>query len=78
MPLIVPNVSNDDKGDWAAKLLGKKLTESTSDNVSFAKKDLPPDHRVVRPGMAVTMDYKPDRLNVHVSEDGTVTNVVYG
>ncbi|KLJ10701.1 hypothetical protein EMPG_09869 [Blastomyces silverae] len=61
MPLIVPNVSNDDKADWAAKLLGKKLTESTSDNVSFAKKDLPPVHRVVKPGMAMTMDYKPER-----------------
>ncbi|PGH30472.1 hypothetical protein GX50_06763 [[Emmonsia] crescens] len=78
MPLIVPNVSNDDKADWAAKLLGKKLTESTSDTMSFAKKDLPAAHRVVQPGMAMTMDYRPDRLNVHVNEDGTVTNVKYG
>ncbi|OJD15985.1 hypothetical protein AJ78_03817 [Emergomyces pasteurianus Ep9510] len=61
MPLVVPNVSNDDKADWSAKLLGKKLTDSTSDNMSFAKKDLPPAHRVVQPGTAVTLDFKPDR-----------------
>ncbi|PGG97910.1 hypothetical protein GX51_07084 [Blastomyces parvus] len=61
MPLVVPNVSNSDKADWAAKLLGKKLSESTSDNVSFAKKDLPPAHRVVKPGEAVSMDYRPER-----------------
>ncbi|OAX85243.1 hypothetical protein ACJ72_00365 [Emergomyces africanus] len=61
MPLVVPNVSNDDKADWATKLLGKKLTDSTSDNLSFAKKDLPAVHRVVKPGTFVTMDYKPDR-----------------
>ncbi|PGH15599.1 hypothetical protein AJ79_02381 [Helicocarpus griseus UAMH5409] len=78
MPLVVPNVSNDDKADWAAKLLGKKLTDSASDNVSFAKKDLPPSHRVLKPGDMTTMDFKPDRLNVHVNEDGTVTNVKYG
>lgn len=29
--------------------------------------------RVIRPGTAVTMDYRPDRLNVQVGEDGKIT-----
>ncbi|PGH27374.1 hypothetical protein AJ80_00852 [Polytolypa hystricis UAMH7299] len=78
MPLVVPQISADDKADWASKLLGKKLTENTTDTISFATKDLPKEHRVVEPGMMVTMDHKPDRLNVHVNEDGTVTEVKYG
>ncbi|QSS49224.1 peptidase inhibitor I78 family protein, nitrosative stress-induced transcript [Histoplasma capsulatum var. duboisii H88] len=78
MPLVVPDVSDNERASWEAKLLGKKLTDSTSNNVSFAMKDLPAVHRVIKPGMAMTMDYKPDRLNVHVDEDGTVTGVVYG
>ncbi|KAK2787905.1 hypothetical protein FQN53_004346 [Emmonsiellopsis sp. PD_33] len=61
MPLVVPNVSNEEKADWSTKLLGKKLTDSVSDTVSFAKKDLPTVHRVVQPGMMTTMDYNPNR-----------------
>lgn len=30
MPLVVPNLSEDDKAAWAAKLMGKKITESES------------------------------------------------
>ncbi|ODH50880.1 hypothetical protein GX48_03022 [Paracoccidioides brasiliensis] len=78
MPLVVSNVSNDQQADWSTKLLGKKLTQSTSDTASFAKKDLPPSHRVVEPGMMMTMDHIPERLNIHVNEDGTVTKVNYG
>lgn len=29
--------------------------------------------RVIRPGMAVTMDFRPDRLNIDVNEQGAVT-----
>lgn len=28
--------------------------------------------RVIRPGMAVTMDYSPDRLNIELDEDDTI------
>ena len=33
MPLIVPgiNVAQDAKSEWAQKLVGKKISESTSD-----------------------------------------------
>jgi hypothetical protein len=29
--------------------------------------------RVIRPGMAVTMDFRPDRLNIDIDEKGVVT-----
>jgi hypothetical protein len=32
MPLIVPTVDSD-TSDWPTKLLGKRLTESTSDSI---------------------------------------------
>lgn len=45
---------------------------------TFAKQDLPKEHRVVQPGSMMTMDHKPDRLNIHVGDDGTVQKVRYG
>lgn len=34
--------------------------------------------RVILPGMAVTMDYRPDRLNVEVGENGRIAKVRCG
>lgn len=31
--------------------------------------------RVIRPGMAVTMDYRADRLNIQLDEAGTITQL---
>lgn len=45
---------------------------------TFAKQDLPKEHRVLKPDSMSTMDHKPERLNIHVDEDGTVKNVRYG
>lgn len=42
---------------------------------SFAKRDLPESHRVIPPNTMVTKDYNPNRLNVYVTEDRTVTHV---
>ncbi|KAF2735486.1 hypothetical protein EJ04DRAFT_511738 [Polyplosphaeria fusca] len=80
MPLVVPGIQSSDgsnKEEWSNKLMGKKLGES-HDNVTFAKADLPKEHRVLKPDSMSTMDHKPERLNVHVDEQGTVTNVRYG
>ncbi|PYH46187.1 uncharacterized protein BP01DRAFT_391028 [Aspergillus saccharolyticus JOP 1030-1] len=82
MPLVVPGINNTSGGssqdEWANKLMGKTVTEGSSDVNSFAKQDLPKTHRIVKPGDAMTMDHNPDRLNVHVDENGTVHNVNYG
>lgn len=42
---------------------------------SFARRDLPELHRVILPGAMVTKDFRPERLNIHTGEDGTVTHV---
>jgi len=34
--------------------------------------------RVIYPGMAVTMDYQPQRLNIEVDEDKTISRVSCG
>ncbi|KAJ5811712.1 hypothetical protein N7474_008013 [Penicillium riverlandense] len=95
MPLVVPGINSapDAKSDWANKLMGKKLSDSTSDVNTFAKKDLPESHRVLKPGDMKTMDHQPTRyvlpfgtetmsnnyrLNIHVDEDGNVHDVNYG
>jgi hypothetical protein len=44
----------------------------------FAKRELPEQHRIIKPGQMVTKDFHPDRLNIHVSEDGTVSHVNHG
>ncbi|KAK2838251.1 hypothetical protein FQN49_006470 [Arthroderma sp. PD_2] len=78
MPLVVPQVSENDKAAWAAKLMGKKITDTESNETCFAKKDLPEQHRVLKPGDMSTMDFNPERLNVYLGDDGTVRDVKHG
>ncbi|KAI9874056.1 MAG: hypothetical protein M1830_010248 [Pleopsidium flavum] len=66
MPLVVPGInnnasSNDPKSEWMNKLVGKKLSDGTSDSTNFARKDLPKEHRVVEEGSMLTQDFKQDR-----------------
>jgi len=80
MPLVVPGINsggNDPKSEWINKLVGKKLTDSTSDSNSFARQDLPKEHRIIEPDSMVTQDFKQDRLNVHLGKDGTVKDVSF-
>ncbi len=37
--------------------------------------ELPATTRVVQPGMALTQDYRPDRLNVSIDDDGKIDRV---
>ena len=66
MPLVVPGLmggnSNDNKDTqkWQQELMGKKLGEQ-SDNMTFAKKDLPQQHRIVKGDSMMTMDFQQDR-----------------
>ncbi|MCP5073863.1 MAG: hypothetical protein GY947_11290 [Rhodobacteraceae bacterium] len=34
--------------------------------------------RIITPGMAVTMDYNPERLNIAIGEDGRIARVYCG
>ncbi|KAH9870647.1 hypothetical protein IAQ61_006125 [Plenodomus lingam] len=51
---------------------------TTNTTQTFAKADLPKEHRVLKPDSMSTMDHKPERLNVHVDEEGTVKKVTHG
>ncbi|KAF1953389.1 hypothetical protein CC80DRAFT_494677 [Byssothecium circinans] len=80
MPLVVPGLQS--KGGegidaWTNKLMGKKIGDDHNET-TFAKQDLPQEHRVLEPGSVSTMDHKPERLNIHVDEQGTVKNVKFG
>ncbi|CZT03874.1 uncharacterized protein RAG0_10517 [Rhynchosporium agropyri] len=79
MPLVVPGITSGGKeqsktDEWTNKLVGKNLGEK-SDATTFARADLPKEARVLQPGSIVTKDFKPDRLNIHLKEDGTVSHV---
>merc|ERR1711915_1012559 len=82
MPLVVPGLTsnsgdNDQTNKWMNELVGKKLGDS-SNETTFAKTDLPKEHRVIKEGDFSTQDHKPDRLNIHTGEDGTVKKVTHG
>ncbi|KAF2813388.1 uncharacterized protein BDZ99DRAFT_255066 [Mytilinidion resinicola] len=82
MPLVIPGLQSKDgasssSDDWTNKLMGKKIGE-TSDTTTFAKQELPKEHRVIKEGDMASMDFKPDRLNIHTAEDGTVKKVQFG
>ncbi|KAJ5562060.1 hypothetical protein N7535_003477 [Penicillium sp. DV-2018c] len=79
MPLVVPGINSSlgDKSEWVNKLMGKKISD-TSNETTFAKKDLPQSHRVLKPGDMKSMDHDPNRLNIHVDESGAVHDVNYG
>jgi hypothetical protein len=44
---------------------------------SFAQKDLPANHRIVKEDSMQTMDHDPNRMNVYVANDGTVRKVEF-
>ncbi|KAF2484364.1 hypothetical protein BDY17DRAFT_295505 [Neohortaea acidophila] len=82
MPLVVPGLQskdgNTDKStQWTNELVGKKIGDS-SNETTFAKSNLPKEHRIVKEGDMMTMDHKPDRLNIHTSEDGIVKKITHG
>ncbi|KAL1857113.1 hypothetical protein VTK73DRAFT_8103 [Phialemonium thermophilum] len=80
MPLVVPGVTTkpaDKTEEWRNKLVGKSLSDKSTET-TFCKTELPQATRVIEPGQMVTKDFNPDRLNVHLKEDGTVSHVSHG
>lgn len=51
-------------------LIGKSVNEVDLSEVS--------SKRIIKPGMMVTMDYRTDRLNIHVDDQGVITSVRWG
>jgi hypothetical protein len=59
-----------------ASMVGQRADEATIERAraqSGAK-----GARVIMPGMAVTMDHRPERLSVEVAEDGTIRSLRCG
>ena len=44
----------------------------------ITREQLPLVHRVIPPGSMVTMDYRKERMNVHLDENDIVKKVQYG
>ena len=81
MPLVIPGITSAPKDraeEWQNKLVGKTLSDSESNETVFCKRDLPEETRIIEPGMMVTKEFKENRLNVHLKEDGTVSHVIHG
>ncbi|KAI5855837.1 hypothetical protein BZA05DRAFT_442518 [Tricharina praecox] len=58
--------------EWESKFKGKDMTAAEM------KAELPPVHRVVKPGMMMTRDFVENRVNVHVDEKGVCTHCTHG
>ncbi|RCI10195.1 hypothetical protein L249_8665 [Ophiocordyceps polyrhachis-furcata BCC 54312] len=70
MPLVVPGVTSvaaNSTEEWQNKLVGKKLSETATNETEFCKKDLPKEHRIISPGTMVTKDHNEKRLNTSSS-----------
>ncbi|KAI6779335.1 peptidase inhibitor i78 family domain-containing protein [Emericellopsis cladophorae] len=80
MPLVTGQSTNPSNPteEWQNKLVGKTLHDEESGATTFCKKDLPEGCRVIKPGTMVTKDFKEDRLNVHLDDEGIVTHVLHG
>ncbi|KAK9324442.1 hypothetical protein V1517DRAFT_317540 [Lipomyces orientalis] len=64
---------------WHEKLVGKKIVETgDASDTHFPKSQLPSPYRVIKPGMMVTMDFRPERINVTIDKEGTVLHVRTG
>ncbi|CDS06354.1 hypothetical protein LRAMOSA08882 [Lichtheimia ramosa] len=68
---------------WRKKLMGKVVLKDNEETSLGAhevirEKDLPKPHRVLPPNGVMTMDYRPDRLNIFVDENRRVNNVNNG
>lgn len=47
--------------------------QSAAEGISYGG-----EMRIIRPGMAVTMDYSPSRLNVEIGADGRIARIFCG
>ena len=68
-----PMQCDADRARWA---IGREATADVVDEVRAATRS---EHvRVIHPGQAVTMDFSPVRVNIHVNERNAITSVTCG
>lgn len=65
--------------DMDAQCIAPSLQTMVGQNRSeLASQDLPNPTRILGPGMAMTMDYRPDRLNVEYDSDDIIVRIYCG
>ncbi|KAJ3357767.1 hypothetical protein GGF32_000849 [Allomyces javanicus] len=74
-------MTNSDIAFWEQKLVGKTLVrgvsaQATNEN-QVTEAELPPVHRILSKNSIMTMDYRTDRLNVHIDDDNKITRVMF-
>lgn len=74
--IVEPDFGGGCDAEAGQQFVGQMLDDALSDKAKAATGAR--NVRVIRPGMAVTMDYRPDRLNIDLDEDGRVTRVHCG
>lgn len=62
-----------ERAHWA---IGRAATAEVVEEVRAATQSR--DVRVIHPGEAVTMDYRADRVNIHVNERNAITRITCG
>ncbi|CDH57895.1 predicted protein [Lichtheimia corymbifera JMRC:FSU:9682] len=72
-----------DMDKWCKKLVGKIILKDNEETTLGAdevvrEKDLPKPNRVLLPNSPMTMDYRPNRLNVFLDENRRVVNLNNG
>ncbi|KAJ8659666.1 hypothetical protein O0I10_004645 [Lichtheimia ornata] len=72
-----------DMEKWHKKLVGKVVLKDNEETALGAdeyvrEKDLPKPNRVLPPNSPMTMDYRPNRLNVFLDENRRVVNLNNG
>ncbi|KAI7882755.1 hypothetical protein K492DRAFT_127378 [Lichtheimia hyalospora FSU 10163] len=72
-----------DVAGWHKKLVGKVVLKDNEETALgtdevVREKDLPKPYRVIPPDSAVTMDYRPERLNIFVDSNFRVNTVGNG
>jgi len=74
--VVAPDFDATCNAEAGQQFVGQTLDDALSDRARAATGAR--GVRVIRPGMAVTMDYRADRLNIDVDEDGRITRVHCG
>ena len=66
-----PSEAGDCYASGLQSLVGQPAT-------NLALMDLPSPVRIIHPGDIVTFDYRVERLNIHIDENGQISRVVCG
>ena len=71
-----PMLAEECKAEPAQQFVGKVASAEVAENARIASGSK--TVRVIKPGMAVTMDYRGDRLNINVDADNKIASVNCG